>query len=148
MYQLSDLALKAILEEWYPQEYDPPYTDVLGWARSIESLCDTYGIPDVQRAQCAAGFIKGELRTELLKALADSRAKFGPVNWGQFMSFIVAFDRERDLIPIEPPRLTQILQGISGSSGRVRSSPCHALVYFHTTSSQQNSGSTKSIPDT
>ena len=94
MHRLSDLALKAILKEWHPQEYDPPHTDVRGWIHSIESLCDTYGISDTQRPQCVTGFVKVELRTELRKVLVEARAKFGPVHWDQFKTFIVAFDRE------------------------------------------------------
>ena len=101
MHQLSELALEAILEEWDPQEYNPPHTDITEWIRSIESLCDTYGIPDVQRPQCAAEFIKDELRTELLNVLRDARARFGPVHWDRFKNFMVAFDRERDSIPID-----------------------------------------------
>lgn len=94
MYQLTDLALKVILKEFHPQEYDPPNTDVRKWIHSIETLCDTYGIPDVQRPQCAIGFIKDELRTELLNVLEDARRRFGPVQWDGFKRFIVVFDRE------------------------------------------------------
>ena len=101
MPQLSDLALKTILEEWHPQQYDPPHTDITEWIRSIESLCDTYGIPDVQRPQCAAEFIKDELRAELLNVLRDARARFGSVHWDRFKNFMVAFDRERDSISVE-----------------------------------------------
>ena len=94
MYQLSDLALEAILKEWHPEEYDPPHTDIREWIHSIESLCDTYGIPDVQRPQSALGSIKEELRTELVKVLAEAREKFGPVHWDRFKAFMFAFDRE------------------------------------------------------
>ena len=94
MYQLSDLALEAILKEWHPQEYDPPNTDIRVWIHSIESLCDTYGIPDVQRPQSALGSVKSELRTELVKVLAEAREKFGPVHWDRFKAFMFAFDRE------------------------------------------------------
>ena len=93
-YRLTDLALNVILKEFHPQEYDPPHAGVREWVNSIESLCDIYGIPDVQRSQCAAGFIKDEFRTELLNMLEDARWKFGPVEWDQFKSFIVVFDRE------------------------------------------------------
>ena len=58
------------------------------------TLCDTYGIPDTQRAQCAVKFIKIELRTELENVLRDARARFGSVRWAQFTNFMVAFDRE------------------------------------------------------
>lgn len=92
MYQLSDPALEAILKEWHPEEYDPPNTNIREWIRSLESLCDTYGIPDLQRPQCAAGFIKDELSAELLKVLIDARTKFGPVYWDRFKCFMVAFD--------------------------------------------------------
>jgi len=93
-YRLTDLALKAILKEFHAQEYDPPRTDVRKWVYSIESLCDTYGVPDVQRPQCATAFIKDELRTELLNVLEDARRRFGPVQWDQFKAFMVVFDRE------------------------------------------------------
>ena len=101
MYLLTDLALEAILKEWHPQEYDPPHTDVREWIHSIDSLCDTYGVPDVQRPQCAVAFVKEQLRVELLKVLAGAREKFGPVHWDQFENFMVAFDRERNSIAIE-----------------------------------------------
>jgi len=94
MHRLSDLALEAILEEFHPQEYDPPHTDVREWVHSIESLCDTYGIPDVQRPQCAVAFAKGELSTELEDVLEKARVTFGPVHWEPFKNFMVAFDRE------------------------------------------------------
>jgi len=94
MQRLSDLALEAILEEFDTQEYDPPHTDVREWIRSIELLCDTYGIPDVQRPQCATAFVKDELSTELEDVLARARATFGPVRWDPFKNFMVEFDRE------------------------------------------------------
>ena len=95
---IPDLALEAILGEWHPQEYDPLHTDIREWIRSLESLCDTYGIPDVQRPECATGFVKDGLRARLLEVLADARMRFGPVHWDQFKTFMVALDRERDLI--------------------------------------------------
>ena len=94
MHRLSDLALEAILKEFNPQEYDPPHTDVREWVHSIELLCDTYGIPDVQRPQCATAFARGELNTELGKVLVEARTMYGPVHWGRFKNFMVAFDRE------------------------------------------------------
>jgi len=94
MHRLSDPALEAILKEFHPQEYDPPHTDGREWIHSIESLCDTYGIPDVQRPQCAVAFTKGELKTELEVVLIKARAQFGPVHWDPFKNFVVAFDRE------------------------------------------------------
>ena len=109
MYQLHDLALEAILKEWKPQEYDPPNTDIREWTHSLESLCDTYGIPDTQRPQCAVKFIKDGLQAKLEDVLRDARAQFGPTHWAQFIDFMVAFDRKRDLIATEPP-LTKILQ--------------------------------------
>jgi len=94
MYRLSDPALEAILKEWNPEEYDPLNTDVRVWTLAVESLCDTYGIPDTQRPQCAAKFIKSELRNGLEKVLVDAREKFGPVHWAQFTNFMVEFDRK------------------------------------------------------
>ena len=94
MYQLSDLALEVILKEWHPQEYGPLQTDVREWIHSIESFCAMYGIPDVQRPRCALDFIKEELRHELVKVLAEARARFGPVHWDRFKDFMVALDRE------------------------------------------------------
>jgi len=73
MCQLPNLTLEAILKEWHPQEYDPPNTDIREWTLAMESLCDTYGIPDTQRQQCATKFIKGELRTELEKVCGYAR---------------------------------------------------------------------------
>ena len=96
MYQLPDPAIEAILKEWDLQEYDPPKTDIREWTRIIESLCDTYGIPDTQRPQCATRFIKKELRDELENVLRDARGQFGPVRWPQFENFMVALDRGRD----------------------------------------------------
>ena len=94
MYRLTDLALNVILKEFHPQEYDPPHTNVRNWVHSIELLCDTFGIPDAQRPNCATSFIKEELRTELQNVLEDARRQFGPVQWDQFKSFIVVFDGE------------------------------------------------------
>ena len=94
MYQLSNLAFEAILKEWNPQEYNPPNTDIREWIRAVESLSDTYGIPDTQRSQCAAKFVKSELRTELENVLRDARAKFGPIHWAQFTTFMTALDRK------------------------------------------------------
>jgi len=99
MYQLSDLAIKAILKDWHLQTYCPPYTDVMEWIRSIESHCNLYGIPDVQWLQCANNFINTELRNAL--------AKFGPLSWGQFKAVLVPIDRMSDSIPTELP-LTRI----------------------------------------
>ena len=93
MAHISDLALEAILNEWHPQEYDPPHTDIREWTHSLETLCDTYGIPDTQRPQCATAFVKDGLRAGLLEVLADARTRFGPVHWDRFKIFIVAFDR-------------------------------------------------------
>ena len=101
MPQLSDLAIRAILNEWHPQEYDPPHTDVREWIRSIDSLCDTYGIPDVQRPQCATQFIRYDLRIGLREVLAEAREQFGSVRWNQFKIFMVAFDSERDSVAVE-----------------------------------------------
>lgn len=92
MDQLHDPALGAILNEWNLQEYDPPHTDVQEWIHSIESLCNAYGIPDIQRPQCAMHFIKRELRAELLPAFEEVREKFGSVRWAQFKNFLVEFD--------------------------------------------------------
>ena len=94
MHRLSDLALEAIIKEWHPQEYDPPFTDAQAWVRSIESLCDTYGIPEVQRSQCATRFVKDELRVKLPKAWAGTRAMIVPTHWDQFKNFVVTFDSE------------------------------------------------------
>ena len=94
MYQLSDQAIGAILKEWRLPEYDPLNTDIQEWNLIVGTLCDTYGIPDTQRAQCAVKFIKIELRTELENVLRDARARFGSVRWAQFTNFMVAFDRE------------------------------------------------------
>jgi len=91
---ISDPALEAILQEWNPNVYDPPHTDIQGWTHTIEVLCHTYGIPDTQRPQCAAKFVKDELRTELEDVLANARARFGPIHWAQFKIFMTAFDRK------------------------------------------------------
>ena len=92
MHQLSDLALEAILREFDSQEYDPLHTDVRGWIDNIELLCDTYGVPDMQRPECAKAFTKGDLRTDLENALAE----FGLVHWIPFKNSMVAFDRYRE----------------------------------------------------
>ena len=94
MYLLSDLALKAILGEWDPQRYDPPKTNIREWIRAIESLSDTYGIPDTQRPQCAVKFIRAGLRAELETVLKKARASFGPIHWDRFADFMIAFDRK------------------------------------------------------
>ena len=94
MHQLSDPAIEAILKDWNSPEYDPPNTDIHEWNRTIETLCDTYGIPDIQRPQCAMRFIRSQLRTDLENVLRDAQAQFGPVHWAQFANFMVAFDRK------------------------------------------------------
>jgi hypothetical protein len=94
MYQLSDPAIEAILKDWNLQEYDPPDTDVQEWILIIGTQCDTYGIPDAQRAYCAVRFMKSGLRAELEGVLREARARFGSVHWAQFTNFMVAFDRE------------------------------------------------------
>lgn len=96
MSQLSDLAIKAILKEWRPQTYWPPHTDVTEWIRSIESLCNLYGIPDSQRLRCAVTFVKKDIGADLQKVLED--AGFVPLHWNLFRSFLVYFDRKRDSI--------------------------------------------------
>jgi len=103
MNQLSDPAIKAILKEWRPKEYYPPHTDVQDWIHSIESLCNVYGIPDVQRLQCAVGFIKEELSIELRRVLVEARERFGLVDWTQFKAFLVAFDRKIRLAATKIP---------------------------------------------
>jgi hypothetical protein len=104
MQQLSDPAIEAILKEWHTPLYDPPNTIIHEWVRTIGTLCDTYGIPDAQRAECAVKFIRSELRTELENVLRDARARFGSVHWAQFTNFMVAFDRECQclIVTVEP----------------------------------------------
>jgi hypothetical protein len=94
MYQLSDAAIEVILKEWHLEEYDPPNTNIQEWNLIAGTHCDTYGIPDTQRAQCAVRFMKSGLRAELEDVLAKARARFGSVHWAQFTNFMVAFDRE------------------------------------------------------
>lgn len=142
MYQLSELAIKAILKEWHPREYRPPYTDVQQWIESIESLCNQYGIPDIQRLQCAVGFIKKGLR----QALVDVAERFGIVHWNQFKGFLVIFDGKgefdlylatTDLGPVEDFR-----------NNWERKGPCYALVYVYANPSQQSFHSGRGIPNT
>ena len=118
MHRLSDPAIEAILNEWDIAEYDPPNTDIREWNRAVETLCDTYGIPDAQRPQCAARFARGELRTELEKMLKDAREKFGPISWVRFTTFMVAFDREETSLLL-PGISNQALQVTFESHGRV-----------------------------
>jgi hypothetical protein len=142
MPPLPDPALNAVLKEWNPKEYDPPNTDVQEWTHTIESLCETYRIPDDQRPQCAVNFVKAELRNELEKVLEDARAKFGPVHWAQFKIFMKALDRKWGLEIIES-LITEILQKISGRDGMVGAS--YSLIDLRLLAVQQNSHSTKSI---
>ena len=57
-----------------------PLIQVFGWRvhGTVESLCLIYGIPDTQRPQCAARFIKGELRARLEIVLKVARTQFDP----------------------------------------------------------------------
>lgn len=100
MYRLSNPAIDAILKQWNLKEYDPPNTDIREWINDTGALCETYGIPETQRPECATRFIKKGLRTELEKVLKDARAQFGPVRWTQFTDFMVAFDRGWHLIDL------------------------------------------------
>ncbi|KAF9789709.1 hypothetical protein BJ322DRAFT_552634 [Thelephora terrestris] len=121
VYQLADPAVEAILNEWHLQEYAPPNTDIQEWICTIETLCDTYGVPDTQRPQCATRFIKSELRNELENVLRDSRTQFGPVHWTQFVNFMVALDRKfREAWEALPfykkyPKSTGAALGITGT---------------------------------
>ncbi|KAF9645331.1 hypothetical protein BDM02DRAFT_3120353 [Thelephora ganbajun] len=121
MYRLSDPAIEAILKEWRQKEYDPSYTDVREWTHAVESLCDTYGIPDTQRPECAAKFIKSELRTELENVLRDARTRFGPIHWAQFTNFMAEFDRNFkeiwEQLPFykKHPKRTAAALGVTGS---------------------------------
>lgn len=83
------------------------------------TLCDSYGIPDKQRAQCATRFTRSELRTELENVLRDARDKFGSVGWAQFTVFMVGFDREQYSVSSVEPFTTEILQVNFGKIGRV-----------------------------
>jgi len=103
MYQLNDLALNLILKEFHPQEYDPPRTDVQKWANSIESLCDIYGVPDIQRPECTVRFIRDELRAGARKVLEDVRKDRGSMRWDQFRDFMIKFDGEWDSTTTERP---------------------------------------------
>ena len=94
MQQLPDPVLEAIPREFHPPEYNPPQTDVQEWIRSIELLCDKYGIPDVQRPQCTTAFVKDGLRTELGDVLTRARETSRPVHWDAFKNIMVEFDRE------------------------------------------------------
>jgi len=135
MYQLPNMTLEVILKEWHPQEYNPPNTDIWEWTLAMESLCDTYGIPDTQRPQCAVNFIKGELRTELEKLLTDS----GPIHWTQFTNFMVALDRKSELFTIEP----LVNNNSAGHLRETWKSGCNLprcpLACIHAWFSQQNS---------
>ena len=93
---MDDPTLETILKKWNTQEYDPPHTDVREWIHSVESRCNAYGIPDVQRPQCATYFIKKELRAELLLAFEEVKEKFGSVRWAQFKNFMAEFDSKLD----------------------------------------------------
>ena len=144
MHQLPDPAIEAILKEWNPQEYVPPNTDIREWIRTIESLCNTYGIPDTQRPQCAARFVKRGLRPQLERALKNARAKFGPILWTQFANFMVALDCRSDSITIEPS-LIGLLQ-INFKNGRVSAPSITVIRPSLMHSSKQNSHSTESTP--
>ena len=144
MYQLPGPAIEAILKEWNPQEYHPLKTDIREWNRRLESLCETYGIPDTQRPQCATRFIEGGFRTELEIVLGDARTKFGHVRWPQFTEFMIAFDRKRDSVANELLLMTGRLQITFRRHGRV-SAPFLIILWsslMH--SSKQTSRSTKS----
>ena len=94
MYQLSDQAIEAILKQWHPSEYNPPNTTIQEWNVIIGTLCDEYGIPDAQRADCAVKFMRSDIRAELESVLGNARARFGSIHWARFTNFMVAFDRE------------------------------------------------------
>lgn len=97
-YQLSNQAIKAILAEdnWHHHVWDPMSNkpDINKWNKDMETLCEKYGIPDTQRAQCAVASTKRELRTELQCVLQHARAESGPVCWDQFKKFMVEFTGE------------------------------------------------------
>lgn len=95
MRLLSDPAIEAILKEWCQINfYNPYYTKLDPWIQSVETLCATYGIPDIQRAQCAAQFTSSVAQTAVEKELEDARAANAHIHWAQFVNFMKAYDRE------------------------------------------------------
>lgn len=122
MYQLSDRTIEAILKEWHPTEYNPLSTNIDEWIRSMELLCNEYGIPDPQRARCAVKFTTNELRVELESVLEGARARSNPISWDRFMKFMIEFDRESQLIIATiGPHVTEVLQAIFGKVGALLS---------------------------
>ena len=78
-----------------PEVSPPYYADVQEWVHSIELLCDLYGIPNVQRLQCALHSTEEELSTELCDVSGEVRERVGPVFRDQFTEgFLVVFDRD------------------------------------------------------
>ena len=138
---MPDTAIEAILREWDLQEHDPPNSDIREWIRTIEQLCDTYGIPGTQRPQCATRFVKGGLRARLESVLKDARTQVGPILWAQFANFMVSLDHRLDSIVIGL-LLIGFLQ-INFKNGRVSAPFITTLWSSLVRSSKQNFHSTK-----
>lgn len=60
----------------------------------MQALCVKYGIPDTQRAQCAAEFTRSDVRTALREELESAQAKREPIRWTQFRKIMIHFDGE------------------------------------------------------
>ena len=110
---LSDPAIKAILHEWNLEKYDPLLADksFFQWSREVEGLCEKYGIPDAQRAQCALTFM-GEGVRAWLEEHFMARAGSKPTDWASFKGFMGEFDSEWWLIAIAQPFTTDIPQDV------------------------------------
>ena len=109
---LSDPAIKAILREWKLKEYNPLLTkSFIQWSREVEVLCEKYGIPDAQRAQCALTFMGKGVRAGIEDHFM-ARAGSKPTDWASFKGFMGEFDSEWWLTAIAQPFTTDIPQDV------------------------------------
>lgn len=144
MNQLAEPAIKAILREWHPKMYRPPYTDVDKWTDSIESLCNLYGIPHVQRLRCAMGFIAEGAR----QALEEVAESLGAIYWDQFKALLAAFDGMQISVSIQITTDQVNTTEVFRERWERKSSSSPPLVHAHTNPSTQNSHSGRGIPST
>ena len=85
-YLLTPRAIKAIVKSWDILPYSPPGTNVTGWLKKLHKLCEVYGVPVTQRAQCAMHHMRTDCRE------AAQTAGCRDMTWYQFTAWLRGYD--------------------------------------------------------